>query len=371
MPIGKNNNLGSMRNVYLKYGTLISPIGDGINAHFNAFITNTSGLNWVDSIGFNKENLPLGKISLPENNSLQFMLNSACEALKKEHTSDRLNSPKTCFIISSTKADLSQLPNDTFEPLRTILKAHFPTSNEPIIISNACISGVVALNLAAQYIQSERYDDCFVIGIDAISDFVIYGFQSLFALSDEMCQPFDKTRKGINLGEACGIIHLTSRKEKAFCVEYVSGKTSNDANHISGPSRTGEGLFRAVSNALKEAEISATDIDFISAHGTGTIFNDDMESIAFNRLGMQGIPLNSMKGYFGHTLGAAGVIETLICMLSMEHSMLFKSLGFEEQGTPESLNILSENQEKKCQYVLKTASGFGGGNAVLILKSVR
>ena len=77
MPIGKNNNLGSMRNVYLKYGTLISPIGNGINAHFNAFITNTSGLNWVDSIGFNKENLPLGKISIPENNSLQFMLNSA------------------------------------------------------------------------------------------------------------------------------------------------------------------------------------------------------------------------------------------------------------------------------------------------------
>ncbi|MBP6090735.1 MAG: beta-ketoacyl synthase [Crocinitomicaceae bacterium] len=360
-----------MRKVYLKYGTLISPIGDGIQSHLEAFKSNSTGLKKVHAIGFNKENLPLGKLNVSATNTFHYLFNKACEQLKFEHSNERLNSAKTCFIISSTKADLSQLPADTFEPLRTILREHFPSANEPVIISNACISGVVAINLGAQYIQFENYDDCFVIGIDALSDFVIYGFQSLFAFSDELCQPFDKNRKGINLGEACGTIHLTAQKDTAFCVEYVCGKTSNDANHISGPSRTGEGLFRAVTKALHQAAITATDIDFISAHGTGTLFNDDMESIAFKRLGMQEIPINSMKGYFGHTLGAAGVIETLICMLSMEHSMLFKSLGFEEQGTPESLNIVTENYVKKCKYVLKTASGFGGGNAVLILKTVQ
>ena len=151
-------------------------------------------------------------------------------------------------------------------------------------------------------------------------------------------------------------------------MEYMDGSSSNDANHISGPSRTGDGLFRTVKKTLQFSNVNEKEIDFISAHGTGTIFNDEMESIAFDRLKMNAIPMNSLKGYFGHTLGAAGVIETAICLQSMRNNLLIKNLGFENQGTPKQINILTENKTLEVKTVLKTASGFGGCNASLILR---
>ena len=110
------------------------------------------------------------------------------------------------------------------------------------------------------------------------------------------------------------------------------------------------------------------DIDFISAHGTGTIYNDEMESIAFDRSHLTHVPLNSLKGYFGHTLGAAGVIETVISMQMLRNQILIKSLGFEQTGTSKELNIIKENKPAELRMILKTASGFGGGNASLLIQ---
>jgi 3-oxoacyl-[acyl-carrier-protein] synthase-1 len=242
----------------------------------------------------------------------------------------------------------------------------FRAVNAPLIISNACISGVMAVNTAADYLLAGKYQHIVIIGIDVLSDFVINGFQSLFALSDEPCRPFDKDRKGISLGEACGVIVL-SRQKSLLAARYCGGACSNDANHISGPSRTGEGLFRAIHKTLKRAEINVGAVQFINAHGTGTLYNDEMESIAFNRLAMNHLPVNSLKGYFGHTLGAAGIIEIIACLLSMEHQILFPSLGFKNQGTSVPLNILEATCMTEINVVLKTASGFGGGNAALVL----
>ena len=111
-------------------------------------------------------------------------------------------------------------------------------------------------------------------------------------------------------------------------------------------------------------------IDFISGHGTGTIFKDEMESIAFDRLGMNSIPLNSMKGFFGHTLGAAGVIEVICSMKMMEHQILIKNIGIEEVGVSGKINILENNLKTEVRTILKTGSGFGGGNASLIIQSI-
>ena len=153
-----------------------------------------------------------------------------------------------------------------------------------------------------------------------------------------------------------------------YAVLYKGGSSSNDANHISGPSRTGEGLVRSVEKTLKRSGLRASDIDFISAHGTATVFNDEMESIAFGRTNLNQVPLNSMKGYFGHTLGAAGVLETIMSIVSMEKNILFPNLGFNETGTSVPLNIIQHMEQKELNTVLKTASGFGGGNASLILQ---
>src|SRR5690606_27897990 len=127
------------------------------------------------------------------------------------------------------------------------------------------------------------------------------------------------TRSGINIGEAVATAFVTKDKGRLAeeAVAILGEASCNDANHISGPSRTGEGLYRSIRSALKQSTLETSEIDYISAHGTATLFNDEMEAVAFDRLGMGTIPLNSLKGYFGHTLGASGLLETLVGLHSL------------------------------------------------------
>ncbi len=357
-----------MSTFYLKYGTVISPLGVGNEEHFEALQANRSGVQKSLGSGFKGEDWFLGKIDILKENRYNDLLKRTCDDLLTKVSKSLLSSDRTLFIVSSTKANIDALPQDTFQSTREILNDILQIANKPVIVSNACISGILAINTATDYLRSGKYDDVVVLGIDCLSDFVVYGFQSLYAMSDERSQPFDAERKGISLGEASGVVILSNRKDEAFSVEYCAGASSNDANHISGPSRTGEGLVRAVERTLERSGMEPAEIDFISAHGTGTVFNDEMESIAFNRLGLQDVPTNSFKAYFGHTLGAAGIIEVIMSMISMEKNILFKSLGFSEEGTSQTINIIRENEAKQVNVVLKTASGFGGGNAALLLK---
>ena len=119
---------------------------------------------------------------------------------------------------------------------------------------------------------------------------------------------------------------------------------------------------------MKEAKVSSDQIDFISAHGTATLYNDEMEAIAFNRMDLQNVPLNSMKGYYGHCLGASGLLESIISMESALKNTLIPSKNFEEMGISQDLNIIKENQSAEIKYILKTASGFGGCNAAIVLE---
>lgn len=369
--MGEQPKLERSLKCYLKYGAIITPLGDSVEEHYLAFCENKSGIRKEEKTGFNAENLFLAKIEGLGNSRYDTLLKQACEKLIENYSSSFLQNPKTGIIVSTTKANLTAIPLDTFESTRKIIDEIIHPFSEPIIISNACISGVLAVNTAADYIRSSKFNQVIIIGIDALSDFIIYGFQSLFALSNEACRPFDKERKGISLGEACGILVMKNTPDEDFNVEVLGGASSNDANHISGPSRTGEGLYRAINKTLERSEVSKEEIDFISAHGTATLYNDEMEAIAFSRLGLCHIPTNSFKGYFGHTLGAAGIIEIIMCMVSMEKNVLFKSIGYSEIGTTETLNIISENRKMEVNTVLKTASGFGGGNAAVLLKCIQ
>jgi len=164
---------------------------------------------------------------------------------------------------------------------------------------------------------------------------------------------------------------ITSDKDRSKGGVQILGSAScNDANHISGPSRTGEGLFLSVQSAMEEAKIKASDIDYISAHGTATNYNDEMESVAFSRLKMLDIPLNSLKGFYGHTLGASGLLETIIGMESLHHNLLIASNGFDELGVSHPVNVIKKNEKKELNIFLKTASGFGGSNTAVIYKKV-
>jgi len=286
---------------------------------------------------------------------------------------------KTAFLLSTTKGNITELstknelPESAFlQNLAKKIAYFFNFKTEPVVISNACVSGILAVATAKRLIEANLYDDAYVIAGDEFSEFVFSGFSSFQALSDKPCKPYDSSRNGLNLGEATAAVYITSDKNlaKKGDVKIIGDGAINDANHISGPSRTGEGLARSIESAFKESGIQASQIDYISAHGTATIYNDEMEAIAFNRLGMKNVPLNSLKGFYGHTLGASGLLETVIGIESARKNRLFISLGFDEIGVSESVNIIAENQDSDIKYFLKTASGFGGCNTAVIFEKI-
>ena len=359
---------------YIGSENIISPLGNSAQENFSHIINGNTGIDLFKGVGVGKEDVYLSKIkSLNIDNKFDYLLSNCLDSIIKESNADVIKSKETIVLISTTKGDIEENLETPIQKSIDKLQAEFNLSHSPIVISNACISGVLAMNTANNFIQSNIYKHVFVIGADIITDFVLYGFQSLYAISDEPCQPFDKERKGITLGEAAAGVLMSSDKTvfNTSPLEFIEGTSSNDANHISGPSRTGEGLYRTVSKTLELSNIQPSEIDFISAHGTGTVFNDEMESIAFDRLNMNNIPLNSLKGYFGHTLGAAGLIESTISMQSIRNNSLIKSLGFNNTGTSGGINILKENTKKEITTFLKTASGFGGCNASAIIREIK
>ncbi len=304
---------------------------------------------------------------------LEKMLLLALAPIIKSSTIE-LNS-KIGFILSTTKGNITALQNPTSKSieqaqLHTLAKtiaSFFGFVTEPIVVSNACVSGILAVSVAKRMIQSTQFDAVFIVAGDEVSPFVLSGFNSFQAMSNAPCKPYSKNRSGVNLGEAAAAVLITNNPENAF-VEIIGDGSINDANHISGPSRTGEGLVKSIESALSEAKVSPEQIDFISAHGTATPFNDEMEAIALNRLALQNVPINSLKGYFGHTLGASGLLETVIGIHAIQHNILMASLGFDEIGVSQNINVIAENTHKECTYFLKTASGFGGCNTAVLFK---
>jgi len=284
----------------------------------------------------------------------------------------KLNDPQEdlAYIVSSAKGEIHHLHRGIFGyGISHSAKAAIGKEKRIYCVSNACISGLLALNMGYDLIQAGKADTVVVSGIDLISDFVVSGFNSLFALDPEQCRPFDQTRKGLNLGEAIGTIVLSKDATifKEEPVEFSGGFSNNDANHISGPSRTGEGLKKAVTRALKHAD---TTPDFINAHGTGTDYNDGMEAEAFSALGLDKVPLNSLKSVFGHTLGAAGIVETIVSIQGMKSGTMPGTYALKTLGTNKEVNAISAAHNGEVKSLLKTCSGFGGGNAAVIFKKL-
>ena len=283
----------------------------------------------------------------------------------------------TLLIISTTKGNIEHLAKDCenisdrvyLDVSAQLISDSLKCKNKPIIISNACISGVSAFVVARWLLLSEQYKHIIVAGCDALCEFVTSGFASFKSISKDPCKPYDSNRDGLTLGEAAGAILLTTDPIIAgnTNIRLTGGSISNDANHISGPSRTGDGLYYAINNAMIEACVESEDIGFLNTHGTATRYNDEMESKAVAWAKLCDKPLNSLKGYIGHTLGASGVVETIICAEELKLGYIFGTKGFKESDTPYQLNISPNIQkvEKKC--CVKTASGFGGCNAAIVL----
>lgn len=278
------------------------------------------------------------------------------------------------FIISSTKGNVSLLEDSrgfaedrlAIHSSAALTAGYFGNSNTPIVISNACISGVCAQIAAIRALRSGRYRYAVVIGADVLCRFIVSGFQSFKALSANACRPFDISRDGLNLGEAAATIIYKACGPDSDGWEAADGVIRNDANHISGPSRTGEGCYRALSYLLEQS--SPDELAFINVHGTSTLYNDEMESIAIDRAGLSDVPVNALKGYFGHTLGTAGILESIISMYAADDGIILGTKGYSENGVSCPVNISSACRKTGKKSFIKLLSGFGGCNASLLFR---
>jgi 3-oxoacyl-(acyl-carrier-protein) synthase len=239
-------------------------------------------------------------------------------------------------------------------------------------VSAACISGLLAIQQGAALIRRGAADLVFVVGVDLVSQFVLNGFAALKSLDPAGCRPFDRDRAGLTLGEGAGAIALVrSDLRSAAAVRVTGWGTSNDANHLTGPSRDGSGLALAIRRALAKAGLAPEAIDYINAHGTGTPFNDHMESLALRAVfGERVPPFSAHKGMLGHTLGAAGVLETILCLIAARAHRLpgTPRLQNRDPAAPDSL-IPTPRPATRLRRILKVNCGFGGTNGALVLET--
>ena len=275
------------------------------------------------------------------------------------------NKERAILILSSTKGDIELLEKG--EEMPSLADAAKKVSlaigieNDPIVVCNACISGVSAIILGQRLVDCGNYTHAIVCGADVQSRFIVSGFQSLKALSDEPCRPFDIERLGLNLGEAAATIVLSREMNSPNGWKVDKGAVCNDAYHISAPHLKGLGAGMALSK-MKDAD---NPISVIGVHGTATMYNDQMESKAIEMADLQDVPLSALKGYFGHTMGAAGVLETIIMMRALEDNMILSSKGFETCGVSGKVKMSDKSMTAEGNTFVKMLSGFGGCNGVV------
>ena len=376
--------------IFASYNNIISPLGFTTEQNYRAVLNSEIAVK-PTQLHFSNDTFCVGKIN-------DELLEQHVVSIEKAHQHTRLEKlsilsiqdvlqqsgiqpqdDKLLVIYSTTKGNIDILENaysniDSkrvyLHQLAQHLQNHFQFKHQPVVLSNACISGILAIIMAQRWIQSGQFNHVIVCGGDILSEFTISGFKSFNALSTEPCKPFDANRTGINLGEAVSSILLTNQEllSSPYHTAIVAGASANDANHISGPSRNGDGLYQCLQTILQDQPLDGC--GFISAHGTATPFNDEMESIAFDRSALNTIPVNSLKGYYGHTLGAAGVLETVLSLESLKHQTLIKSQGFDNLGVSGKISVIPQHTPATFSSFIKTASGFGGCNAAALFKKI-
>ena len=352
---------------------ILSPLGATTAENYEALRAGHSALtSYASYSGRSEDNYVASRFSDKQREKLMIHGLTWFESLCYHSVTDALRqctidvaSPRTLLVVSTTKANIDNLSAPDYATLQPAESARRIASllgitTPPLVVCNACISGVAALVTAQRLLDCGCYDTAIVVGCDVVSHFVVSGFQSLKAMSPEACRPFDIERIGLNLGEAAATMVLTT---VGGPWQIVRGAIRNDAYHISSPSPKGEGCasaIRYVTEGVDPQTLSA-----LNAHGTATMYNDQMESVAIAAAGLSDVPMNSLKGYYGHTLGASGLLETIVTMHSVAHGELLGTRGFSEIGVSGRVNISAQPMPISKQSFVKVISGFGGCNAAV------
>ena len=354
---------------YIIADNIISPLGETSEENYLSVKAGRSGIRAYEP---GTCNIPEGfYASLLFEDFETLALRSAQKAIANAQL--ELKGKRTAFILSSTKGNIEE--NISLADSAQRIASQLGIDSQPIVVCSACISGLSALILGNRLIDSDLYDTAIVCGCDTPRQFILSGFQSLKALSPEPCRPFDMERMGLNLGEAAATLILSKNPIQGNSWRMGDGFIRNDAFHISTPSKTADGLYLSLQRTLESftKEISSTckQIDmkehlaFINAHGTATLFNDQMESVAIGRAGLSDLPANAYKSFWGHTMGAAGILETIISMKAIDDDTILGTRGFAELGVSGKMNICAENRPTDKKGFIKMLSGFGGCNATI------
>lgn len=373
-----------MKKIWITGDSLVTPLGFSSQENFSNLLIGKSGLRKITAraSGFStfasflseSQLKKLGELTKPVfETRFEKLLFLPLKQVIEECGIDPRSS-KTLFLFATTKGNIELIGNENVKPEQLSLFAsalklsrYFGNPNKPMLISNACISGLAVQISAMKLLQGNEYDTVIIAGADTVNPFILEGFNSLLALSPDPCRPFDRDRQGINIGEGGAAVVLSTKSpgKRNNIIEIKGGAITNDANHISGPSRTGKELANAIELAMRQSGLAQVDMDFVSAHGTATLYNDEMEAKALTISGLSDKPTHSLKGYFGHTLGVAGLIENIICVHSLQNNVIIASKGFENTGTPDPIHIISENLYQPLSACIKTMAGFGGCNAAI------
>lgn len=245
-------------------------------------------------------------------------------------------------------------------------------------VSTACCSSNSALAMSLSWLRRGLCDVVVCVGVDVLQPFVVSGFRALRAQSSDICRPFDRRRSGVNLGEASACVILEPESQARLRGQPILGflvgaGLSQDAHHMTAPDPLGRGALLAMQRALADAGLSTDSVDFLSSHGTGTSFNDQMEARAIQQLLGErsgSVPVNSIKGSVGHTLGAAGLLEAVLSVYVLRSQQIPPTVGLEEIDPAFSLDfVYGQPRAHPVRCVLSTASGFGGENAAVVFCS--
>lgn len=366
--------------IYKVADNILSPLGETTEQNFQAVLAGRSALKthtgkwdlpepFCASLLSEEQDKRIARVGLTRFESM--VLFSITQAISQARIDPC--SRKVALILSTTKGNVEMLADSQANSEEEFpgasakrIASALGITTTPITVCNACISGGAAIILASRLLEAGKYDYAIVCGADSQSRFIVSGFQSLKTLSADACRPFDLERTGLNLGDAAATVILTkssARHDDQW--EVANGAVRNDSCHINAPSKNGEGAYLALKAVTENVPVS--NLAFVNAHGTATLFNDQMESVAIDRAGLAEVPVNAYKGYYGHTLGAAGIMETVLSMKALDRGTILGTKGFAERGVSRKLSLTSENQATGKTMFVKMISGFGGGNAAILL----
>lgn len=303
-------------------------------------------------------------------------------------THEQLISPDTAFISASTVGGMcitdqlyrdANLLSDSVEYLASYSCAAHTLKIAELLglkgltntINTACSSSANAIMYGSRLIQSGRAKRAIVGGVDSLAKYTVNGFNALQILSAEPCKPFDSERTGLNLGEAAAYLILESEtevKDKKILAKLTGYGNTNDAYHSSSMSDSGIGVKASINEALTKAKISNDLIDYINAHGTGTLNNDFVELAAFHSVFKKVPVYSSTKSYTGHTLGAAGALESIFSILSLMYQEIYPSLNFKNEMAPYKSAPLTILRKDRLENVMSNSYGFNGNCTSLIFQ---